>query len=1071
MRVNTKYLLLVFLVFGSFKITRPQNISFTRIPPPATYPYSLISGMSQDSLGYLWFTSGPGLYRYDGYNFKTYLNNPNDSQSLSGQSMECVYVDKTGLVWVGDIFSGLSALDPVTGKVKRYRHIAGDPTTILENHISSINEDNEGNIWIGTSKGLNVLNKATGEITSYKHDPGDPGSISCDDVITIYKDRSGTMWVGTGGAFLDYGIAKTRGGLNKFDRATGKFIRYVHQPGNKESISNDLVQTIFEDSHGTFWVGTCGKDGLHTMDRTAGKFTQHRFDPANPSTPSRPPLRNVVPYAQDHVTFIEEDITGAIWIGTFSAGLSRYDPKTHITTRYTAKNDPDSLHETGVWSIYKTRDGMMWMGSWDMGKFNFYKIDPQPGTIPQYLFNYPVFNYLEDPSGALYIGGYGFHILNRDKKLVKSFFNDIRYEYTDSLSSNYVLAMIKDRSGKIWLGTAGGGLNVFDPVTEKFEKFQYYHNTSNSNRADSTDVTALLEDSHGSFWIGTSDGLHIVNKEKKISKHIRHDKANAASIGGNYITSILEDNSGIVWIGAENGGLNKFNRENGTFTRYLNKLSVHAIYQDAQHVLWVGTSDGLYSLDKNSNNFVRYSDYNFQHEPIRVLGFIEDDDRNLWLTTFSGLYVINQERKESRFYTVTENWSIGREPYLPAYKLRSGELLFGNPRGFYDFFPREFLKKTTRPEIVLSSFSLSDKDGKNVEAVSDPNRNADILLRYNQNTFSLEFVGINFKSPSENRHLYKLEPYQSAWQKSGSEHVASFYNVPPGDYTLRLSASNSNGAWSERSIRITITPPWWSTWWFITFVVLVGLGILYGVIRWRVHHMYRIRLERTEKEKQLADLKHKTSESEIHTLRAQMNPHFIFNSLNSINRFILQNNRAQASEYLTKFSKLVRLVFQNSQSATVTLDSELEALQLYLELESLRFDNHFEFSISVSGELDTAALKVPPLIIQPYAENAIWHGLMHKKEKGKLEIDIYDERDVLICRIKDDGIGRKKVEELRGRTLSTHKSMGMRITADRILLLQQQNMIQEAIRINDLVLPDGSPGGTEVILKMPLRYD
>jgi len=168
---------------------------------------------------------------------------------------------------------------------------------------------------------------------------------------------------------------------------------------------------------------------------------------------------------------------------------------------------------------------------------------------------------------------------------------------------------------------------------------------------------------------------------------------------------------------------------------------------------------------------------------------------------------------------------------------------------------------------------------------------------------------------------------------------------------------------------------------------------------------------------------------------------------------------------------LVRLVFQNSQSATVTLDSELEALQLYLELESLRFDNHFEFSISVSGELDTAALKVPPLIIQPYAENAIWHGLMHKKEKGKLEIDIYDERDVLICRIKDDGIGRKTVEELRGRTLSTHKSMGMRITADRILLLQQQNMIQEAIRINDLVLPDGSPGGTEVILKMPLRYD
>jgi len=206
-------------------------------------------------------------------------------------------------------------------------------------------------------------------------------------------------------------------------------------------------------------------------------------------------------------------------------------------------------------------------------------------------------------------------------------------------------------------------------------------------------------------------------------------------------------------------------------------------------------------------------------------------------------------------------------------------------------------------------------------------------------------------------------------------------------------------------------------------------------------------------------------------LRAQMNPHFIFNSLNSINRFILQNNKTQASEYLTKFSKLVRQVFQNSQAALIPLDSELEALQLYLELEALRFDNHFQYKVIVHDTVDTSAMKVPPLIFQPYAENAIWHGLMHKEEKGNLEIELYIEEQILTCRIKDDGIGRKRAAEIKSKANVTHKSMGMRITADRIALLQQQKLLHTAIRINDVILPDGTAGGTEIILKLPVRYD
>ena len=212
-------------------------------------------------------------------------------------------------------------------------------------------------------------------------------------------------------------------------------------------------------------------------------------------------------------------------------------------------------------------------------------------------------------------------------------------------------------------------------------------------------------------------------------------------------------------------------------------------------------------------------------------------------------------------------------------------------------------------------------------------------------------------------------------------------------------------------------------------------------------------------------------ELEMQALRAQMNPHFIFNSLNSINMFILEKNKLQASEYLSKFSRLVRLILQNSQEALIPLERELEALQLYLELESLRFAQRFEYKIAMGDEVDTTVLKVPPLIVQPYVENAIWHGLMHKKEKGHLEIELYQEKEILSCKITDDGIGRKKAAELRSKSASTHNSTGIKITESRIAMMQKMNGSERSVEIKDLAHPDGGAAGTEVLIKIPRCYD
>lgn len=255
----------------------------------------------------------------------------------------------------------------------------------------------------------------------------------------------------------------------------------------------------------------------------------------------------------------------------------------------------------------------------------------------------------------------------------------------------------------------------------------------------------------------------------------------------------------------------------------------------------------------------------------------------------------------------------------------------------------------------------------------------------------------------------------------------------------------------------------------IGVILLLSFFILRSIVlkRRNEHHLRKI----AEQELQVEKLKwqQQASELEMQALRAQMNPHFIFNSLNSINRFILKNEKKQASEYLTKFSRLVRLILQNSQSSLITLDSELECLRLYLELEALRFDHHFIYRLDVEEELDTKSTRIPPLIIQPYVENAIWHGLMHKEEKGHLSIVMTSDNVNLICKVTDDGVGRKKAAEMKSKSTSLHKSMGLRITADRISMMQRDDANgSNAVTIHDLTLSDGSPGGTEVVLCLPL---
>src|SRR6202000_2644332 len=337
-----------------------QQIHFTTVDLPKDAPWSGIFGMAQDPQGYLWIATDNGLNKYDGHHYTTYRNDSKNPNSISPGKIEKVYADRNGIIWIATYVTGLDRLDPVTNTFTHYRHQPGNALSLANDTMRAILEDKQGVLWFGTNGGLDKFDPKTGTFEHFVHRSNDSTSLSNNQVRAIYEDKKGVIWVGTGGAWNTEN-PKGDGGLNKFDPKTGKFTRYMHQTNDAHSLIDNRVLTIFEDSQGTFWVGTAG-DGLHTMNREKGIFERHLYDPSNREKLSRPPLKEAANgVVSDYITFINEDIYGKIWIGTLAGGINVYDPATKKTTWYgNGINSKEKIQRNEFWSICKTYDGILW---------------------------------------------------------------------------------------------------------------------------------------------------------------------------------------------------------------------------------------------------------------------------------------------------------------------------------------------------------------------------------------------------------------------------------------------------------------------------------------------------------------------------------------------------------------------------------------------------------------------------------------------------------------------------------------------------------------------------------------
>jgi hypothetical protein len=359
------------------------------------------------------------------------------------------------------------------------------------------------------------------------------------------------------------------------------------------------------------------------------------------------------------------------------------------------------------------------------------------------------------------------------------------------------------------------------------------------------------------------------------------------------------------------------------------------------------------------------------------------------------------------------------------------------------------VRTSNRTRLLLTGYKV--QNGQTYNGFAD--QVIDLGLEDFQNAIDISFALANPTEPKQVQFSYHLSNFDRDWVDAGNRHFVRYANLPGGRYGFSVRAVDGDGYEQVRQLlTFEIATPFYKTWWFICATAFVLLGLVAAVIR------FYLRQSQLKTQYEL-----KLTKMEMQSLRSQMNPHFIFNSLNSIKNYVVNKGPDEAAAYLAKFSRLIRLILENSKSETLTLEQEIEALKLYLDIERLRFDESFECEFTIDPQVDLAS-RVPPMLIQPHVENAIWHGLRHQKERGRLTITFSPGDRGIICTVTDNGIGRQQAAALH-MTRSRHKkSLGLQITTERIEMINRIHGAKNHVEVRDLLHPDGTPAGTRVII-------
>jgi ligand-binding sensor domain-containing protein len=729
---------------------------------------------------------------------------------------------------------------------------------------------------------------------------------------------------------------------------------------------------------------------------------------------------------ENTIIFIGQDKNEDVWIGFSKGGVFRYlkgDMNASPLQYFPGKS---------VSYMLKDHEGGTWFSTVESGIYYFPMI------------NYSTYN--NNPSFVGKICGLDnardkVFVLNNNRQVfMLNSNNTIDRLLTEKASMASRLARFYYFNGNFF--ATGPEIGKIDTTRKKIQYF--YNNKGTLGSAIS--MVALDKDSY--LLLGGNNISKLENT--RVSLNIPVPSRGVC---------MLKTSDGLIHVGTKTGLYALSNDLSGYhFTPEYRKDSIFrqviiCMEQDKRGRLFLGTKqngllilkDGKYKVISKSNGLPSAS----------CSAILPDSNETVWIGTNKGISLLKINADNSASVIATINTSHG----LPSNEItrlaRRGHTLYaGTKEGLCAIDVSQPYLNTTPPFIYISAVYMN----KNPITPS-----ANPTFKYDQNSFRFYVDCISFKNMFNPCYYYRLYGYDTALLKSSTEFI-EYNNLLPGKYRLEVYGLNNNQVRSVAPAIYSffIAKPFWLRWWFILLEIFFGAGIMFCFLAIRLKGIRKKEEEKTKFNTMIL-------ESQMTALRSQMNPHFIFNSINSIQNYILKENTHQAYSYLAKFSKLIRMVLSNSKENMLTLEQELSTLSLYVELEQLRFDDAFDFSIDIDKGIDPRNCILPGMLLQPFVENAIWHGIMplEGKRLGKVMINIQSDAKSIFISIEDNGIGR--TQSMLFNKPATHKSIGMLLSENRLAILNSaDNNKRYGFHVEDLHDANNLPIGTKIIITIPI---
>lgn len=776
-----------------------------------------VNAMLQDSEGYLWIGTDDGLNRYNAYDVTIFRHKREDSLSIIDNQVMSIYEDTNHNIWIGTI-SGISIFDRKTQTFKSFYKKDGEKNTLVDNHVNAITEDKEGFIWIGTKNGLSKYDYNNNSFVNYVASKEDSVLLGSNTINVLEVDANNNLWIGTTNGLNRWdsnrvpqnvyrfyrsdfnnpvklyvgGISAilstkdgsvwigTRGALHLYRPATDDFERYLYEGG----ITG--IQSILEETNGNLWAA--GYDYIYKLNVQTKELIRYRTS-----------LDDLG--AMPAIVRTKENI---IWVASRNLGAIKYDPLTsQFKYYYNELTNKNSLPHRNVWSVLKDDQGIIWVGT-DVG---LSRID-RSNIIPKYnyitsetsiydLKSKSIGDLLFTKEGELWV------ITTADVSRMVSFSEKegarvitLISDFKDSTTiQGKAISIFQDRQGAIWIGTFDGFYKM-NPSNKN--KFGY----TAQHFLDDEDVWSMYEDRNGILWLGTNQGLIKVTRDENNNpidyKYYKNDPENLKSISNNTSRTLAEDSKGNFWVGTTNG-LNLMNRETEEFEHWgeRNPLANYAIYGilvDEKDNLWISTNNGL----------------------MRLLGddSIDDSKRMTSYNTKDGLQ--SSEFNSGAFF-----------------KAEDGEMFFGGIQGLNAFYPQDIKPSIYVPPVIMTDFKILNRS-VGIRSLGNPesplevdiSQTKEMVLTHEDRVITFEFAALNYRRPEKTNYSYILEGFDKEWNEVGNRRFATYSNLPAGNYTFRVKASNSDGIENndEISIKIKVLPPWWKSWWFLTIATLFILG-------------------------------------------------------------------------------------------------------------------------------------------------------------------------------------------------------------------------------------------------------